>query len=356
MLNDRIKRARILRGMSLQEVADRLGDISKQALSKFETGQDVPNSTRLIQLARVMGVKPDYFFRPETVELGAVDFRKNVRFGAKQQESIKEQVRDHLERYLAVEDLFEAAGARKEFDAKGAFPVRTADDAEGAAKRLRAQWGIGNDALPNLIELLEEKGIKVVQIDAQDDFSGLKAEVSGSGEPVIVLNRTIPGDRQRFTAAHELGHLVMEIPDDIEEAKKELLCHRFAGAFIFPRECVEEEFGKIRKRILLDELKMAKQAYGISMQAIVRRLYELEILPKDSFDFWMKIVRRWGKKEPTEYDPEVSIRMTLLVYRALAEGFISPSRAAELLNTSLQDIERALSSPESDQNADRTGI
>lgn len=355
MLNDRIKRARILRGMSLQEVADGLGDISKQALSKFETGPDVPNSTRLIQLAQVLGVKPDYFFRPETVDLGAVDFRKNVRFGAKQQESIKEQVRDHLERYLAVENLFEAAGARKEFDSKDKFPVRTAGDAESAANKLRTEWGIGSDALPNLIELLEEKGIKVVQIDAQDDFSGLKAEVSGSGDPVIVLNKTIPGDRQRFTAAHELGHLVMNIPDDIEEAKKELLCHRFAGAFIFPRDCVEEEFGKIRKRILLDELKMAKEAYGISMQAIVRRLYELEILPKDSFDFWMKIVRRWGKKEPADYSPEESIRMRLLTYRALAEGFISPSRAAELLNTSLQDIERALS-PESDQNANRTGI
>lgn len=356
MLNDRIKRARTLRGMSLQEVADRLGDISKQALSKFETGQDVPNSTRLIQLARVLGVKPDYFFRLETVELGAVDFRKNVRFGAKQQESIKEQVRDHLERYLAIEDLFEAAGVRKEFDSKRAFPVRTADDAEGAAAELRKRWGIGNDALPNLIELLEERGIKVVQIEAPDDFSGLKAEVCGSGDPVIVLNKTIPGDRQRFTAAHELGHLVMDIPDDIEESKEELLCHRFAGAFIFPRHCVEEEFGQNRKRILLDELKLAKQAYGISMQAIVRRLYELEILPKDSFDFWMKVMRRWGKKEPKEYLSEVSIRMRLLTYRALAEGFISPSRAAELLNTPLQDIERALSSPESDQNADRTGI
>lgn len=344
MLNDRIKRARTLKGLSLQEVADALGDISKQALSKFETGQDTPNSTRLLQLAHAFGVKPDYFFRPDTVELGAVDFRKHVRLAMKQQESIKERVREHLERYLSVEGLLEANGARKEFDIRKHFHVRTAQDAESAAESLRKHWDLGTDGIPNLIELLEEKGIKVVEIEAPDDFSGMKAEIAVSGEVVIVINKNIPGDRQRFTAGHELGHLVMDIPDDVDERKKEGFCHRFAGAFIFPRERVVEEFGAHRSRILPGELKLVKRAYGISIQAIVRRLRELEIIPGESFDFWMKIIRRWGKTEPEEVKSESSDRMQLLVYRALAEGHLTPSRAAELLNQPLQDVERALSS------------
>lgn len=346
MISDRIRRARTLKGMSLQEVANSLGDISKQALSKYENGQDIPNSTRLIQLARIFGVKPDYFFRPHAVELGAVDFRKHVRFGAKQQEAIKERVRDHLERYLAVEDLLEASGARKQFSLHQEYPCATLEEAEAAAEALRARWKLGLDAIQNLIELLEEHGIKVVMIDAQDDFSGMKAELAGTKDPIVVINQTVPGDRQRFTAAHELGHLVMQISEDASEQEKESFCHRFAGAFLIPRECVFEEFGNHRNRILMEELKLAKQAYGISIQALVHRLRELQVIPKASFDFWMTIIRRWGKKEPvdTECRPETSDRMRLLVCRSLAEGILTPSRAAELLDVSLEDIERIIGS------------
>lgn len=357
MISDRIRRARTLKGMSLQEVADSLGDISKQALSKYENGQDTPNSTRLIQLARVFGVKPDYFFRSHEVELGAIDFRKHVRFGAKQQEAIKERVRDHLERYLAVEDMLEASGARKQFSLHQEYPCATPEEAEAAAEALRAKWNLGLDAIQNLIELLEEHGVKVVMIDAQDEFSGMKAELTGTKDPVVVINQSIPGDRQRFTAAHELGHLVMQISENASEQEKENFCHRFAGAFLIPRDCVLEEFGVHRNRILMEELKLAKQAYGISIQALVRRLWELQVIPKASFDFWMTIIRRWGKKEPedTQYRAETSDRMRLLVCRALAEGILTPSRASELLDVSLEDIEEIIGS-EDGRNAVSAGL
>ena len=80
MIHDRIRRARVLRGLSLEEVAQRLGDISKQALSKFEKGGAVPNSTRLLQLAKVLNVKPEYFFRADAVALAPLEFRKLAEF------------------------------------------------------------------------------------------------------------------------------------------------------------------------------------------------------------------------------------------------------------------------------------
>lgn len=61
MLHDRIHRARVLKNMTLQQLADLLGGITKQALSKYEQGKDAPNSTRLIQLADALGVNPEYF-------------------------------------------------------------------------------------------------------------------------------------------------------------------------------------------------------------------------------------------------------------------------------------------------------
>ena len=83
MLHDRIRRARTLKGLSLQQLADAIGDISKQALSKYEQGKDTPNSTRLLQLSDTLGVSPEYFFRQESIVLGEVDFRKHPTFGKK---------------------------------------------------------------------------------------------------------------------------------------------------------------------------------------------------------------------------------------------------------------------------------
>lgn len=94
--------------MSLQQVADQMGDITKQARSKYEQGKDAPNSTRLIQLADALGVNPEYFFRSDSVELGEVDFRKHSAFSKKQQEAVKEKMREHLERYPAAERLFDS--------------------------------------------------------------------------------------------------------------------------------------------------------------------------------------------------------------------------------------------------------
>ena len=103
MIHDRIRRARLLRGLSLEAVAQSLGDISKQALSKYEKGGPPPNSTRLLQLAKALSVKPEYFFRSDAVQLSALEFRKLARMPQKRQDQIGEQMRDHLERYVSLE-------------------------------------------------------------------------------------------------------------------------------------------------------------------------------------------------------------------------------------------------------------
>ncbi|WP_323166393.1 helix-turn-helix transcriptional regulator, partial [Pseudomonas bubulae] len=69
MINDRIRRARLLRGMSLEALALSLGDITKQGLSKYEKGLSQPSSRRLLQLAKALEVSPEYFFRPPALPL-----------------------------------------------------------------------------------------------------------------------------------------------------------------------------------------------------------------------------------------------------------------------------------------------
>jgi Zn-dependent peptidase ImmA (M78 family) len=340
MLNERIRRARLLKGFSLQDVSNELGDISKQALSKYEAGVDTPNSTRLLQLAGVLGVKAEYFFRSDTVTLGSVDFRKHSAFGKRQQEAVVEQVKEHLERYMAIEQLFDSEESAKAAAKLPTVDVESFEGAEKAADKTREVLGLGIKPVANLTETLEEQHIKVVQLKTHEKFDGLCARVNGGEDVVIVTNSSRPGERQRFSMAHELGHIVMRLPDDIDPKKEENLCHRFAGALLFPKEQVIQNFGKTRIRLVVKELLLAKAEWRMSAQAIMRRLKDLEVIT-DSF--YSGACREWSMlgyrtEEPEPLAPERSFRMEQLGLRALAESLISPSRAAELLKCSLSEI------------------
>ena len=93
MIHQRIHRARMLRGLSLEALANRIGDISKQALSKFENGAAQPNSTRILQLANALNVKPEYFFRSDAIELAPLEFRKLSKMSQARQVSVREIMR-----------------------------------------------------------------------------------------------------------------------------------------------------------------------------------------------------------------------------------------------------------------------
>lgn len=342
MLHERIKRARILRHRTLQQVADDMGGISKQLLSRYELGRDVPGSARLIQLAKVLDVKPEYFFRAGAVELGEVAFRKHSAFGKGQQAAVKEQVREQLERYLEVEALFDLGGDRLPRPHLHSYAVKDAAAAEQAANRLREAWELGTAPITNLTETLEEHGIKVIGIDGHERFDGLCADMDNGVNAVVVFNINRAGERQRFNLAHELGHLMMRLPEEMRDTKEgEALCHRFAGALLFPAAQVKSTFGGHRQALLMQELLLAKQEWGLSMQAVLRRLLDVDIVSQARYDATMKIfsIRGWRSKEPGELAGEQTYRLRQLVFRALAEDLISLGRAAELLAVDVAQLQ-----------------
>ncbi len=346
MIHDRIRRARLLRGLSLEAVAQSLGDISKQALSKFEKGGPPPNSTRLLQLAKALSVKPEYFLRPDGVQLASLEFRKLARMPQKRQDQVREQMHDHLERYVSLERCFVPDGEVQVVpQPPRVLVVNSPDEAEEAAEQLRVQWAIGGDAIAHLTELLEEHGIKVALLDDHDGFDGACAATHDETHVLIALNRNRPGERVRFTAAHELGHWVMALPDDMPESDKESCCHRFAGAFMYPRQRVLAEFGAHRRsRVLAIELLNAKRRYGVSMAVALRRLKDLRLITDAGYKGMCIEFNRngWRSNEPEPLLAETPRRFESLAYRALAEDLISTARAAELLQRAMAELDPSL--------------
>jgi len=344
MIHDRIHRARVLRGLSMEALALSLGDISKQGLSKFEKGLSKPNSTRILQLAKALNVKPEYFFRSDAIELAPLEFRKLSKMSQTRQASVREKMRDHLERYESLERCFEAETMVEVLPAQS-LPVASADDAEVAAQQLRENLQIGNDAIAHLAELLEENGIKVSLLDGPEDFDGACAATHDNQHVLIGLNRQRPGERVRFTAAHELGHWVMALPDGMEEKVKEACCHRFAGAFLYPKSRVLQDFGSHqRARVFPAELLNAKLRYGVSMQVALRRLKDLRLLTDAGYTHAMVEFSKkgWRKQEPETLACEHPRRFESLVYRGLAENLFTPSRAAEFLQCSAGQLDPRL--------------
>lgn len=345
MIHDRIRRARLLRGMSLEALAQQIGDITKQGLSKLEKGQMAPSSTRLLQLARALDVSPEYFFRPEPMALAPLEFRKLAKMPKYLQAQVEEQIREHLERYIALEMYFDPADIATPAPPYQHYPVNSIREAERAAEQLREQWQIGSDAIANLTELLEENGIKVALLDGPDGFDGACAASSDSQHVLIGLNARRPGERMRFTAAHELGHWVMRLPDEMAEKDKELCCHRFAGSFLYPKDRVKADFGAHQRNgVHPQELLIAKRQYGISMQAAMYRLKDLELLSAEGYrGLAIQFSKHgWRKAEPEPQDCKSPQRFESLVYWGLAEGLFTRSRAAELLNRPVSGLDRDL--------------
>ncbi len=334
----RIKSARALAGFSLRELSQKMNDIvSHNAIKKYEKAEMMPDSKVLIALSEALAVKTDYFFRPYTVEIDNIEFRKKSSLLSKEVSSIKENVTDTISRYLEVEQFL---GINSTFDnpIKG-IKIKNGNDVEKAVEELLSKWKLGYNALPNVIELLEDNEIKVIELDELDSFDGLSGFANGV-IPVIVVNKNFPVERKRFTALHELGHLLLAFDKELTKKDIEKLCHRFAGSMLMPKSTFVKEIGNTRSQISLSELVAIKESYGISIQAIMARAKDLGVINEEryiAFRKWINIdINRKSEVGYGSYiGRENSTRFKQLLYRATSEELISMSKAANLANQKL---------------------
>lgn len=343
IFSERFKSARLMKGFSLQDLADAMeNSVSRQALHRYEKGEVIPDSEKINLLSKALDVNPDYFFRNTKVELGEVEYRKLSKMPKKEAAIIKEKTKEYLSRYLELEEIL-GLGIEFKDPLKDFGSITSYEQVNKAANKLREDWSLGNGSIFNVVELLEDKHIKVVKLDVDEDFDGLQTFVNGT-IPVVAYNvkKTNKPDRIRFTLLHELAHLLLKF-GDITKRQKETLCHQFAGAILLPEKTIKAELGEHRNKLSINELGNIKKQYGISIQAIVMRAKDCGIINEyytKQFFFMIKQMN-WKIDEPVEYSgAEESNRFEQLLFRALVEDQISISKAASLKNQSLADFRK----------------
>lgn len=343
MFGERLERARKAAGLSLRALGEQVG-LSQTAIAKYEKNQITPDSTMLIKLTHALNVKVEYFFRPKefTYTLDDVDYRKRD-ISKKGIDLINAKILDQIEKRFELESFFPKLPIKPfELPKKLKAEINDLNEIDEIANQLRKSWKIGLSPIADLVDLLESNGIRVFIIEDSIDnkFDGLATKIKE--QPIIVISSDWPGDRQRFTLAHELGHLVLHnrLKNELDK-EEEKAADRFAGSFLLPTYAIKEELGEKRNFIEPRELSLLKQEYGISMQGVIFRATHSGIITsKQSGPLWGMFKKRgWLLKEPgKEYPSEESHIFKQLIFHALAEEFIGESKAAELMDMSVNQF------------------
>jgi Zn-dependent peptidase ImmA (M78 family) len=358
MIADRLKLARKKAGLSLRDLSAEMENrVTPQAIGKYERNESVPSSGVLVALSKALGVSLSYLLDSQGIELGGVEFRSKASTSASDCAKVETEVIEWIERYLQIETVLELDSAEWQRPVARLRKLQSADAAEELAIEVREKWVLGADPIPNMTELLEEKGLKVLTVSLPDRVSGFTCLVKRPKDqadlPVIVVNNRFSLERRRLTLGHELAHRLIDtncLPDREEERAANI----FDGAFLMPREHLLREVGKHRNALGYKELIDLKRLYRVSGAALLVRLRQLEVISESILIYaFQTIARGWRSQEPHELEEpekrgkhERALRFERLCYRALAEGLISLSKAAELLRLPVDEVEAGLKGPQ----------
>lgn len=346
IIGKRLRNARIMRGLSMDQLCTKMDSIvSKMAISKYENGKMNPNSSVLIAFSEALDLPVDYFVRPFTLKIESVKFRRRKsNLGVKAEEGIKQNIASLTENYMEIEEI---CNEHVEFTTpfNNQF-IRNKEDIYNAAIQLRDFWNLGSDGIINVINLMEEHGVKVLEIDAPLSFDGLSSLVNDR-YPVVVINRNFSPERKRFTALHELGHIILPFSESVEEKEEEMLCNCFANEMLIPRTVFTSQIGNHRIDIAYEEIKALQLQYGISCDAMMYKAKDSGIISEQKFrTYCIRKNQDNAFKETVErslYPNEESTRYRRLVFKALSSEDITTSKAAALLNESVDKVIEALS-------------
>lgn len=327
-----------MNGLSLDDVVSALnGMVTKQAISKYERGLMNPSPSVLSALMEVYGVS-SLDAHESVFNVTCWNFRKGKLLAAKLEEAIRNKILYMLERYLFLEDhLVSKIPFSSPFPKK--YPV-TMDNMEKAALDIRKRWRLGTDSITSVCRMLEVAGIKVIEFDMPEGVDGLSGWANRN-IPFIALRKVEQTDRKRFTALHELAHILFPMLEQCMDYEKEKLCHRFASAMLFPEEAFYMHIGRKRTVFSLEELIALKESYGMSVSAMVYRAKDLGVITDVYYNHLFDDVinknkkeEGWGayllKDEPRRYNE--------LCFRGVAEGVLKEEQILQEFNLKLKFI------------------
>ncbi|TAH34562.1 MAG: ImmA/IrrE family metallo-endopeptidase [Planctomycetota bacterium] len=286
--------------LTQEELAIRIA-YSQTKVSKIESGLRPLPSEDLPELARVLGQAPGFFStRPpqRVMETGLYHQRSLKTAPARKLKAMDRKV-DILQ--VRIEGLLHGLKLNV---FPGFEPVEPEDAAsvEDIARQIRRRWGLASGPALGLSERVERSGGIVVLLEFATPKDDGRSFHNPPSPPVIVVNRSKPGDRQRWIIAHEVGHLIMHAYGSAgRDAERE--ADRFAAEFLMPEEDIRPE---LYHPVTLERLTALKHRWRVSIQALARRAKDLGVISESRYIGIMSEISRrgWRKHEPVSVEQE----------------------------------------------------
>lgn len=287
--------AREARGITQMELAD-LAGINRSNISRFEQEFGGFSDEVLVKLIKALRFPEDFFLQNEEILPPAL-YRKRDQVPAKVLTYIDASLNIYR---LNIHKLI--AAMKLEGPKLPSLPVSEAGSPSEAAIKLRKLWKIPKGAIDNLTDILEEHSIMTLPVDFKTDRVDSRSILIDNKYPVIFYNKSLLGDRLRFTLAYELGHIMMHTRQLL--LSSEQVGHEanvFAAEFLLPEKDIRDEF---KEGVTLDILAQLKKKWKVSMQALLYCASDLGLLTDNQKRYIigqfnaLKIRRR----EPVELD------------------------------------------------------
>lgn len=314
----KVREARELRGLTQAQLADRLLEhavqIDRSAIAHIEAGRNQAKAEVRAAIAAATDF-PDSFFDDEDdtgFPEGTLLFRALSDMTARQEAQAREWGKLMFRRTVSLSSRLRVPPVT--------IPRLAGVTPEEAAAHGRAALGLSPDEpIPHVLNALERAGVMIiaapVHLERRDAYSAWAGDPL---RPVVVLLAGAPGDRLRFNAAHELGHLVLHNSRAARIPVIEAEASQFAAAFLMPTRGV---LGDLAHPVTLTSLAALKPKWGVSIQALVRRARSLGAINANQYNYlFQQIARRgWRVREPAALDiqvekPRAFRRMVEVIY------------------------------------------
>lgn len=312
---DMVTLAREFRELTQQALAAQIG-VGQSTIAKIEAGINSElDDMAAARMAEHLSFPIDFFQQnEELLSFGSSSYfyRKRASLTAADRKRIHSMVnllRIALRQMLRHVDI-EARRQLPLFDLEeyGGSPARV-------AQALRAFWAMPDGPVRDLTELVEGAGVVVFRCSFNTrKFDGTSLRLADM-PPMVFLNADLPGDRWRFTLAHELGHLVMHtVPHESMEDEAD----EFAGEFLTPEEVIKPQLAQVQQWRTARDIVRLKLYWRVSLHMLVKRASDLQVINSETARSAYIALAPMRQQEPVPIAQETPMSLQKIV-RAIAE-------------------------------------
>lgn len=332
--------ARESKGLTQKELADLLG-ISPGKLCRVEQNDQSFSEDIIDKLTKVLKYPRSFFYQEGEAFLPtSINFRKRVKVAQKLLSPIEANI--NLYR-LNIETLVEKM--KLPLANVPVLDIKEYGSPQEAAKQLRKTWKIPKGPVENLLQIVEQHGIFVISFDFGTERVDSRTIMTKDKHPVIVLNKTLFGDRQRFSLAYELGHIFMHAFTMASFDTTRDIGHEanlFAAEFLMPENDIKKDF---EGTIDIAKLAELKRKWKVSMQSLLYTATDLGFLSNNQKRYLLEIFhsQKIIRREPVELDiqKEKPLLMRNLITQYKSAHRLSVKDLAEMFCLELEEfIER----------------